>query len=64
MKPMPVAVEHFANEITKRVSRSFAKAEIDKSQFDEIMNSIENIKSITNKTKKEGIDNEQSDKKS
>lgn len=64
MKPMHVAVEHFANEITKRASRSFSKAELNKEQFDKIMNSIEDIKNITNKTKKESDKDGEDNKKS
>ena len=55
MKPMPKAVEYFTNEIVRRVSKSFANSEISKQEFDEILNSVEEIRTITNK--KEGKDN-------
>lgn len=57
MKPMPKAVEYFANEIVRRVSKSFANLEISKKDLDDILSNIEKIKTITNKTKKEGKNN-------
>ena len=55
MKPLPVAIEYFTNQIVKRVSKTFASSGMTKQDFDEILNSVEKIKEITNKVEKEGI---------
>jgi hypothetical protein len=55
MKPLPVAIEYFTNQIVKRVSKTFASSGMTKRDFDEILNSVEKIKEITNKVEKEGI---------
>ncbi len=55
MKPLPVAIEHFTSQIIKRVSRVFASSRMTKQDFDEVLNSVEKIKEITNKIEKEGI---------
>ena len=55
MKPLPVAIEYFTNQIVKRVSKAFASSGMTKRDFDEILNSVEKIKEITNKVEKEGI---------
>ena len=55
MKPLPVAIEYFTNQIVKRASKTFASSGMTKQDFDEILNSIEKIKEITNKVEKEGI---------
>lgn len=54
MKPLPVAIEHFTSQIVKRVSRVFASSRMTKQDFDEVLNSVEKIKEITNKIEKEG----------
>lgn len=54
MKPLPVAIEHFTSQIIKRVSKAFASSRMTKQDFDEILNSVEKIKEITNKVEKEG----------
>ena len=66
MKPLPEAIEYFTKQIIKRVSKAFASSDMTKQDFDEILNSVEKIKEITNKVKKEGIkdDGEQNDQKS
>ena len=63
MKPLPEAIEYFTKQIIKRVSKAFASSDMTKQDFDEILNSVEKIKEITNKVKKEGIkdDGEQND---
>ena len=55
MKPLPEAIEYFTNQIVKRVSKTFASSGMTKRDFDEILNSVEKIKEITNKVEKEGI---------
>ena len=55
MKPLPVAIEYFTNQIVKRVSKTFASSGMTKRDFDEVLNSVEKIKEITNKVEKEGI---------
>lgn len=55
MKPLPVAIEYFTTQIVKRVSRVFANSRMTKQDFDEVLNSVEKIKEITNKIEKEGI---------
>lgn len=55
MKPLPVAIEYFTNQIVKRISKTFASSGMTKQDFDEILNSVEKIKEITNKVEKEGI---------
>jgi len=55
MKPLPVAIEYFTSQIIKRVSRVFASSRMTKQDFDEVLNSVEKIKEITNKIEKEGI---------
>ena len=55
MKPLPAAIEYFTNQIVKRVSKTFASSGMTKQDFDEILNSVEKIKEITNKVEKEGI---------
>lgn len=55
MKPLPVAIEHFTSQIIKRVSRVFASSRMTRQDFDEVLNSVEKIKEITNKIEKEGI---------
>ena len=57
MKPLPVAIEYFTNQIVKRVSKTFASSGMTKQDFDEILNSVEKIKEITNKVEKEGMKN-------
>lgn len=54
MKPLPVAIEHFTSQIIKRVSKAFANSRMTKQDFDEVLNSVEKIKEITNKVAKEG----------
>jgi len=54
MKPLPVAIEYFTTQIVKRVSRVFASSRMTKQDFDEVLNSVEKIKEITNKIEKEG----------
>ena len=54
MRPLPVAIEDFTNQIVKRASKTFANSGMTKQDFDEILNSVEKIKEITNKVKKEG----------
>ena len=55
MRPLPVAIEYFTSQIIKRVSRVFASSGMTKQDFDEVLNSVEKIKEITNKVEKEGI---------
>ena len=55
MKPLPEAIEYFTNQIVKRASKVFVNSGMTKQDFDEILNSVEKIKEITNKVKKEGI---------
>ena len=55
MKSLPVAIEYFTNQIVKRASKTFASSGMTKQDFDEILNSVEKIKEITNKVEKEGI---------
>ena len=55
MRPLPVAIEYFTSQIIKRVSRVFASSRMTKQDFDEVLNSVEKIKEITNKIEKEGI---------
>ena len=59
MKPTHVAVDYFAKHIVKRVSRAFAKREMSKEDFDEIVRNVDNVVSIANKNKagKEGMNN-------
>lgn len=57
MKPLPAAIEYFTNQIVKRVSKTFASSGMTKQDFDEILNSVEKIKEITNKVEKEGMKN-------
>ena len=61
MKPMPIAVKYFLDEIIKRASKSFAKAELSKEEFDSVVSSIENVRDIVNKAKKEGCENGRSE---
>ena len=58
MKPLPAAIEYFTNQIVKRVSKTFASSGMTKQDFDEILNSVEKIKEITNKVEKEGMKND------
>ena len=54
MKPLPEAIEYFTKQIVKRSSKVFANSDMTKQDFDEILNSVEKIKEITNKVEKEG----------
>ena len=53
MKPMQVAIKYFLDEIIKRTSKSFAKSELSKEEFDDVVSNIESVRDIVNKTKKE-----------
>ena len=55
MKPLPEAIDYFTKQIVKRTSKVFANSGMTKQDFDEILNSVEKIKEITNKVEKEGI---------
>ena len=57
MKPLPAAIEYFTNQIVKRASKTFASSGMTKQDFDDILNSVEKIKEITNKVEKEGMKN-------
>lgn len=57
MKPLQEAIEYFTNQIVKRTSKSFANSKMSKQDFDEILNSTDTIKKITNKIEKEGNEN-------
>lgn len=57
MKPLPEAIEYFTKQIVKRASKTFASSGMTKQDFDEILNSVEKIKEITNKVEKEGMKN-------
>ena len=54
MKPLPEAIDYFTKQIVKRTSKVFANSGMTKQDFDEILNSVEKIKEITNKVEKEG----------
>lgn len=66
MKPTPVAVKYFLDEIIKRVSKAFAKSELNKEEFDDVINNVENVRDIVSKVEKEGTkdDRHESDKES
>ena len=55
MKPLPEAIEYFTNQIVKRTGKTFINSGMTKQDFDEILNSVEKIKEITNKVEKEAI---------
>lgn len=52
MKPTSVVIDYHINEITKRVTKAFAKKEIDKLTLDKAVDGLETIRQVVETIKK------------